>query len=413
MNETYLLKYILRRTNISLFISSLESGLAAGKIDPRLSDNIRSLLDDTLGLPKCICDVEDLPDCDYRVMHRLLLSYGGPEIWNEFSQMAQRSNEVAIRTLEGRKVDRLCPYVIVQTISELEAYLSMLLWALDYNEYGCPPFGNEEEFFRDERRRLIRRRKIPTTNQERLSFLLQRTLRELKRTQDHFANVAHPTEPKICEHSQSNPEILEDTPAPDPAYESEEQDGTGISGISGIVERPDTSDTPRATRGARTPIYARSSLESLIEIMTQGYEASSISNMSGVREEMEEIFQRAEKLQERLAMQPPNETVDSKVTAVSLQEISQQETPDTQRTQTRKQLPSVPKSSTRKTVESEGDPEQSKTEEKLRDKGMTKLSNDTGMTKMSNDTGISVPLSRNFGQQEYNPHRLLCCLHSA
>jgi hypothetical protein len=366
MNETYLLKYLLRRTNIPLVISNLESGLATGKIDPRLSDNIRSLLDDTLGLVKCICDVEDLLDCNYRVMQWLLLSYGGPEIWNEFSQMAQRSNVAAIRILESRKVDRLCPYVIVQTISELEAYLGMLLWALNYNEYGCPPFGNEEEFFRDERRRLIRGRKIPTTDQERLSFSLQRTLRELKRTQDHFANVAHPTEPKTCEHSQPNLEKLEDVPAPDPSYESEEQHGCEISGILEIAELPDKIDTLKTTRGARSPIYARSSLESLIDIITQGYEASSISNMSDVREEMEEIFQRAEKLQERLAMQPPNETVDSKVTAVSLRGISQQETPDTHRAQSIKQLPSEPKSSTRKTFQSDGDPEQSKTGRKVK-----------------------------------------------
>jgi hypothetical protein len=158
------LKYLIRRTDITLLVDNLRSGLTTGKISPALRDMVEYILDYTLGLVDCIREVEDLRPILTKTLQWLILSYGGARTWHMFAHIVQHGIKAATNAVEMRRVEVLNTADIEAMINDLELYSTMLLGSIDCDRYGGPPFDQEEEEFRSTRRRTGRI--VPTTNQE-------------------------------------------------------------------------------------------------------------------------------------------------------------------------------------------------------------------------------------------------------
>jgi hypothetical protein len=308
-----LLKYLIRRTDITLLVSNIRFALAAHKICPTLRGTIEYLLDYTLGLVECIWDVEDLPQCPTRILQWLILSYGGAGAWNKFAQIVQRDIKTATSVIENRKVDAPYPGDLERMINDLSVYSNMLSVSMEYERHGGPVLNEEEDELRGVRWPVERH--VPTTKQERLAFRLDRALRELNRMKDGLVNAGYSLRPEDCklEHQvqpKANVQARNDQAAPGPFH------GTGHHNETGcfiIQDCPTPLGIPAATARANSAVGSGlypmvSQVETVRENFLRRADAQ-----SSVRKEMESLsksLQRVLELQEQLSTQLQSDKSD-------------------------------------------------------------------------------------------------------
>lgn len=294
-NATDLLKYLIRRTDITLLISNIRLALSTGRINPILRDTIEYLLDYTLGLVKCIWDVEDLPSGPTRVLQWLILSYGGTQTWNRFAQIVQRDVRMATRMVENIQVDPPYPIGLERLINDLQIYSNMLIGSIQYDRNGGPALNGEEYELRGTREHL--QRNIPTTNQERVAFRVERALRELRTKRNNLEAIDYSIraggwDGELQPQAGAGVEAGNDGLAPGYAHHVGHQDDVGLGIAQGISNETVIGLRPLSSNEASKENFSN--------------HLDSSNSLKNIREdiiELSEALHKALKLQEKLIRQ--------------------------------------------------------------------------------------------------------------
>ena len=313
-DAAYLLKYLIRRTDITLLVNNLRSGLTTGRINPAICDMIEYILDYTLGLVECTREVEHLSPILTKTLQWLILSYGGARTWHRFAQIVQQGIKAATKTIETRRLELLNSTDLEAVINSLELYSTMLLGRIDCDRHGGPALDKEDEEFRSIRRHIGRT--IPTTNSERLAFRLERALRELKKVRDSLVNhCIHPGGRDDGPQIQPKAEVHDNGPLPDSSHNSANKNSSGTS----MIPECSIMSNVSATAGG---VY--SGFDDEPSILDDNWEVSSVLTMSDMREKIDEILDGIWQLQEKLPKQRRNENGDGNLATGIQPETSQE-----------------------------------------------------------------------------------------
>ena len=229
-----MLKYLIRRTDISLFVNNVRLALATGRIHCIVRDSIEYLFDYSLGLVECIWDIENLTPDSIRILQWLILTYGGIRTWDMFARIVRRDIRVAMRVIENSQLEPPRPSDLVRMINYLQVYSSMLQRIIEYDCRGGPPSHDDQDEARGTRELLDSN--IPTINQERLAFRLELTLRELRWMKDiivviNFSTLVEGPEREHQSQPQAKMEGQSHTSAADPSRSIIYQNNAGPSTI--------------------------------------------------------------------------------------------------------------------------------------------------------------------------------------
>lgn len=301
-----MLKYLIRRTDITILVNNIHSGLNTGRINPSLRDSVKYLLNYALGLVACVWDIEDLSPGQTKILQWLILSFGGHSAWTNFAHVAEKSIKAATKMVETKRVGNICSAGVDKTLTELEACSTMLVESIASDAYGGPALNHEDEDYR-ERMKLLETNDTPVTDQERLSFRLGRALRELKKLKSILKHEGIYTQPDTRER-QNGSNVEEDM-----------YDNLSVS-------------MPEHTGIKETNMETASLLCSLMSILKQGSEISAALKMAGIPEELDEIGRKLKDLTGKISVQAQKDQGDNVLTQGHVQMTAPANTPSTSAT---------------------------------------------------------------------------------